>query len=69
MLAPKEIREGLLEEVVLELSLDGDLSFRRQGMVRGIQERGQQGTSREARSVQWVGDRGWAGGPEAQAVG
>lgn len=39
-LAPKEIREGLLEEVTLELSLEGDLSFRRQRMGEGYPRRG-----------------------------
>lgn len=38
-MAPEEIREGLLEEVTLELSLEGDLSFRRQDVEEGHSRR------------------------------
>lgn len=39
-LAAKGIREGLLEEVTLELSAEGTLGFRRQGMGEGHCRRG-----------------------------
>lgn len=39
-LVPKEIREGLLEEVTFELSLEGYLSFKRQGMGEGHSRNG-----------------------------
>lgn len=39
-MAPKGIREGLLEEVTLELSVEGDLGFNRQGMGEGHCRRG-----------------------------